>query len=274
MTHANEYLEYAQLLADLARLRLQLLFQLTPLKMGLQTKEGGTPVTRADIEIETAIHNLISERYPHHAFLGEELGEKSSAAPQANTHYWVVDPIDGTAAFTQGKPLFTTLIGLLVEGSPLLGVIENPVLQERWFSCGNGTWLTKGACLRENALPCSTSAIIDLANARLSCTTPEMFRTKGEQSVFKQLRSQVKTMSWGGDAYAYGLLASGHIEIILESDLKFHDVAALIPIVKNAGGCISDWQGNELKSGAAFDGQCLATANQSLHESCLALVHG
>lgn len=225
----------------------------------VDTKIGNYPVTVADSQIEEVLRYWINEHYPTHGIIGEELANQ-----EAQSEYtWVIDPIDGTTAFTTGKPTFTTLIALLKDNQPILGIIDQAIINERFIgTMHQGSWL--------NDKQLQTNNVVTLNLARLNATTPFMFNAK-EYATFNKLAQQVKLTAWGGDAYAYALLASGYIDVILESDLKYYDVAALLPIVQMSGGIISDWHGNPITP--EFNGQCLACANLQLHNQVLELIN-
>ena len=226
----------------------------------IDNKSNATPVTIADKEIELRIRQLIQEHYPTHGIIGEEFDSIKGSCEFS----WVIDPIDGTVAFSCGKPSFTTLIALLQNGEPIYSLVDQSISEERF--CGSGKL---GA--RLNNQPIHTSQTRQLAGVRLNATTPYMFRTEAEQALFAKLKAQVKLASFGGDAYAFALLAAGHIDVIMEADLQYYDVAALIPLIEGAGGIISDWQGKTLTPN--FNGQCLASANAELHQQVLRLIN-
>lgn len=255
MGQTTSFLDRANQLLDEAGKLAREYFRM-PLDITL--KEGLYPVTQADTDIEMLIRAELSTHYPFHDILGEEYG----LTDLFSAYLWVIDPIDGTAAFAAGKPTFTSLIALYKDTKPLFGIIDQPILNERWVGvAGERTLLNQSIC--------EANIITDLSLARLSCTTPEMF-TKDAWRVFQGIRSQVASVSYGGDAYAYGLLAAGHIDVILEADLKFHDVAPLVPILEGADAVITDWAGDPLTPD--FDGTCIAAANRELHNKVLALM--
>lgn len=254
----SKFLEFANLLADEAAIISRKYFR-QPLV--IDNKSNNTPVTLADREIETKLRQLIREHYPEHGIIGEEFCNQ-----ETSSHFtWVLDPIDGTVAFSSGKPLFTTLIALLEDGQPLLSIINQPIIHERFIGVMNS-----GSCL--NGARITTSNTVKLSEVRLNATTPYMFKTAAEWASFDRLKSQVKLTSFGGDAYGFALLAAGHIDVIMEADLQYYDIAALVPVITAAGGLITDWQGNELT--ADFNGQCLACANAELHQKVLNLLNG
>lgn len=253
----KQLLDFANLLADNAAIISRKHFR-QPLM--IKTKANHSPVTIADCAIELKLRELIHHYYPQHGIIGEEFAN----AATTNEYCWVLDPIDGTVAFTSGKPTFTTLIALLQHEQPVLSVIDQPIIGERFSA------LT-GAAAYLNATQCLTSSqVMSLEQARLNATTPAMFTTSGEQDKFNKLQQSVKLTSFGGDAYGFALLAAGHIDIIMEANLEYYDVAALIPLVGASGGIISDWQGKPLTRD--FNGQCLASANQQLHHQVLNLI--
>ncbi|MBM3503789.1 MAG: histidinol-phosphatase [Alphaproteobacteria bacterium] len=216
----------------------------------VDTKADQSPVTVADRGAELAIRDLIGRRFPDHGIIGEEFPAVRSDAE----HVWVLDPVDGTRAFVAGKPLFATLIALVSRNRPILGVIDQPVLGERWLGAvGRGTTMN-GAAVR-------TRRVSSLDQALLSATSPEMF--EGADAVaFERLKRAVRQNHWGGDAYGYALLASGQIDLVVESRLKFYDYAALVPVIEEAGGAIRDWAGQPLS--AASDGHVLAVGDAGL----------
>jgi myo-inositol-1(or 4)-monophosphatase len=206
------------------------------------------------------MRETIEAAFPDHGLLGEEHGlEREHAA-----YRWVLDPIDGTRAFITGRPVFGTLIALLHEGVPILGVIDQPVTGERWIGqAGEPTRFRGpfGGTPRTRACP-------DLASAELSCTAPEMLGA--HQPAWQSLARGVARVSWGGDCYAYGLLALGCIDIVAECDLKTWDWAALVPVIEGAGGRITDWAGAPLRPGG--DGRVLAVGDPDLLEPALSLL--
>jgi histidinol phosphatase-like enzyme (inositol monophosphatase family) len=210
-----------------------------------------SPVTVADRAAEQAMRDLISARFPDHGIHGEEGGADRADRP----YCWVLDPIDGTRAFITGRPLFGTLIGLLHEGRPVLGVIDQPITGERWLGVAGAPTQFRGASIRAGARRCPV-----LAGAELSATSPDMFGAARAQ--FDRLAARVRRVTWGGDCYAYGLLALGHIDVIAERDLKIWDWAALVPVVEGAGGRMTDWQGRPLTPGCI--GEALAVGDPAL----------
>ncbi|XP_072999187.1 bifunctional phosphatase IMPL2, chloroplastic [Typha latifolia] len=200
-------------------------------------KEDLSPVTIADREAEEAMVSIILESFPSHAVFGEENGWRCKE--KSADYVWVLDPIDGTKSFITGKPLFGTLIALLHMGKPVVGIIDQPVLRERWVGIsGRKTTL--------NDREVSTRACSILSQAYLYTTSPHLFSGDAEQA-FVRVRNKVKVPLYGCDCYAYALLASGHVDLVVESGLKPYDFLSLVPVIEGAGGLITDWKGNRLQ---------------------------
>ena len=195
---------------------------------------------------------VLSARFPEHAILGEEGGEERSGA----RYRWVLDPIDGTRAFITGRPTFGTLVALLDGDVPVLGLIDQPITGERWLGVAGRPTTFRGLFGRAGCRSCRT-----LAEAELSCTSPAIFQP-AERPRWDGLAGQVRRVSWGGDCYAYGLLALGQIDVVAEATLKLWDWAALVPVIEGAGGSITDWAGHKLHPGS--DGTVLALGDPAL----------
>lgn len=234
--------------------------------LGADDKSDESPVTVADRKAEEVLRAFLVEATPEFGIIGEEFPAHNSNAK----YVWVIDPIDGTRAFITGRTSFTTLLGLLEDGKPILGFIDQPILQERWFGGQGVPTMFKSAF---GGTP-GTKADVKLADAELSCTSPEMIEAAGPTALhrFNLLKQAAKRVYWGGDAYAFGLLALGQIDLVAEHDLKPWDWAALAPVIEAAGGVVTDWSGNKLKLGC--DGSVLASANPALHDAALAVLRG
>lgn len=199
-------------------------------------KDDLSPVTIADRNAEESMVSIILENFPSHAIFGEENGWKCKK--DSADYVWVLDPIDGTKSFITGKPLFGTLIALLYKGKPILGVIDQPILKERWIGMdGKKTTL--------NGKEISTRSCDKLSLAYLYTTSPHLFIGEAEEA-FTRLRKEVKVPLYGCDCYAYALLASGFVDLVIESGLKPYDFLSLVPVIEGAGGSITDWKGNKL----------------------------
>ena len=222
----------------------------------VESKADASPVTIADRESEQALRAAIETRYPTHGIRGEELGIARGDAD----HLWVLDPIDGTRSFITGKPLFVTLIGLVHQGRPIVGVIDQPISRERWVGAAG-----IGATL--NGAPARTRQMTELSRAALFCTGPEW--CKGDDiAAFQRLNAAVGMTQYSADAYAFGLLASGWIDIVVECGLEPHDFVAAIAVIEGAGGVITDWDGAPLD--CARKSNVLAAANPALHAAARA----
>ncbi|MBO9671038.1 MAG: histidinol-phosphatase [Sphingobium sp.] len=210
----------------------------------IDTKSDASPVTEADKAAEIAMRDIIEKQRPGDGIIGEEYGTTRPDAART----WVLDPIDGTRSFIAGRPIFGTLIALMQDGWPLIGIIDQPIIGERWIGAmGQPTTL--------NGKPVTTRRCRDLDQAILATTGPQYFAGhRGEH--FSILAGQCRDTVWGGDCYNYALLASGHIDIVVESGLKLHDLAALVPVVEGAGGRMCDWSGEPLTD--ASDGDVIA----------------
>ena len=250
----HEGLAFAEDLADAARPIAMRHFR-RPLDVA--TKGDGSPVTVADRGIEEVLRALIAERYPEHGIYGEEFGATVAAST------WVIDPIDGTKSFVTGMPLFGTLIALVEDERPMLGVIDMPALRERWTGTADGTHF--------NGRPVWTSSQRSLAGARLYTTSPDAFSPEGRR-VFDQLARRTALCRFGGDCYAYGLLASGHCDLVVEEGLQPYDFMALICVVEGAGGVVTDWDGSPL--GLHSGGRIVAAATRQVHAEALAVLSG
>jgi myo-inositol-1(or 4)-monophosphatase len=218
------------------------------------------PVTAADRAAETAIREAIAELYPSHGILGEEYG-----ALRAEADYcWVIDPIDGTRAFIVGQPLWGTLIGLKRDGAPLLGLMDQPFVGERFFSGEREAFIRHGGTTR----PMRTRLCPTHRDALLTASSPDLFTTDEERERFDTLARAVRLRRFGGDCYNYCLLALGQVDLVVEAGLKSYDILPLMPIIERAGGIVSTWDGGDAKDG----GRILAAGDKRLHEAALKLL--
>jgi histidinol phosphatase-like enzyme (inositol monophosphatase family) len=215
------------------------------------------PVTEADREAEKAIRTLLKTARPQQGVVGEEFDE----IPSVDGYSWFIDPIDGTRAFMAGLPVWTTLIALVdPEGEPVIGVIDQPVLGERYLGWPGGAALE---CAGQRQ-PIRVSQGRDLRTSVIATTDPFIF-TPSEQGAWNHLRAAAQISRYGLDAYAYARLAAGTIDLVAESGLKPWDVAALIPVVRGAGGLATDWRGGPPQLG----GQFVCAANEAILEQAL-----
>ncbi len=252
----SEYLAFANSIADEAR---EIARRYHRRSKKQWTKPDNTWVTEADCKIEEMARAMVSERYADHEFFGEEYGDTASEGGLK----WCLDPIDGTIAFVYGLPTFGVLIALTWNSEPILGIIELPAMKERW--CG-----ARSATTTWNGQFCQANAEKTLESTAVFATSIDMF-SDDEREVFNRVSLHAKERRFGADCYAYGLLASGCVDIVMEADMKPYDSMALAPVVEGAGGVITNWDGAPLTLNSGT--RVLATSNQKLHDECLELIH-
>jgi len=241
-------------LADLAGAAIRPLFRG---QWSEEKKADRSFVTEADRAAEAAMRRLIEAEFSADGIIGEEYGTRNEGAGRQ----WVLDPIDGTTSFIAGRPIFGTLIALLQDGWPVLGIIDQPISGERWVGrIGQPTLF--------NGKPAQARPLKELSEAVLATTSPHLF-TNEEADAFMSVAKQVaeKKIVFGGDCYNYGLVASGHVDVVIEAGLKLYDYAALVPVVEGAGGMMADWQGNPLDAGS--DGTVIALGDPARLEDVL-----
>jgi myo-inositol-1(or 4)-monophosphatase len=255
----DELLAFAETLADAARAIVVRYFRsdLAVVHKAAETPRT-QPVTVADRAAEAAIRELIEAHYPEHGIVGEELG---SARAEAEWQ-WLIDPIDGTRAFIAGFPLFGTLIGLTRAGEPVLGVIDQPLLGERFAGSRKGAFL--------NRAPVRTRACARLEDAVLATTDAAMMTTPARRVAFEGLRRRAAVTQFGGNCYAYAMLAVGAVDLVIEGDLKPWDVGALVPVVEAAGGVIAAWDGGP----ALASSLVVACGDRALYDQVAPLLRG
>jgi histidinol phosphatase-like enzyme (inositol monophosphatase family) len=245
MTDAD--LDLAGRLADAAGAAIRPFFR-KPFAM--EAKADLSPVTEADRAAEAAMRAILHAERPDDGVIGEEYG---SDRPDAE-RVWVLDPIDGTRSFVAGRPIFGTLVAMLKRGKPVLGMIDQPISGERWLGAvGRATTL--------NDAQIRTRRCEGIAQAHLATTGPGYF-TPESWTAFERVRVAARDTLWGGDCYNYGLLAAGHLDLVVEDGLKLYDFAALVPIVEGAGGAMRDWKGNLLDMHS--DGKVIAVGDAGL----------
>lgn len=252
-------------LADLARgLSLQWFGQ--PLTVDI--KADDSPVTLADRGVEAALREHLAGRHPRHGILGEEHGRERLDAE----YVWVIDPIDGTRSFISGLPLWGTLLALLHHGRPVLGLVDVPALGERWSRALGGPTRHRNdhrAPGRQDL--CRTSGLTELSRARLYATSPDIF-SAAQFEAFQRLTAQVAMRRYGGDCYAYGLLASGQVDLVVEAGLQPYDYLSMVTVIEGAGGVITDWAGQPLTMHS--EGDVVAAASPELHRLALGVLAG
>jgi myo-inositol-1(or 4)-monophosphatase len=229
-------------------------------KSKLGSKPLFDPVTEADRNAETVIRDLIKSEYPQDGILGEEHGSE----PGTSGRTWIVDPIDGTRAFITGRHTWGTLIALCEDGVPILGLIDQPVLKERFVGVHGSAELVSA----EGRRNLTTRRCAALSTAVVSTTHPWGYFSRDERAAFEQVCEKARMSYFGGDCYGYALLAMGFIDVIIEGRLAPWDVAALVPIIENAGGVITDWTGNRFSNG----GNVIAAGDARVHAETVKLL--
>ena len=219
-------------------------------------KTGFDPVTQADKGAEQAIRALIARERPDDGILGEEFGRVEGSG-----RLWVIDPIDGTRAFITGNTQWGTLIALNEGGKPVLGVLDQPVTHERFLGTGDAAEMHSPDGVAKLATrPCAA-----LSEAVLMTTHPWDYFSAAEQDAFRRLSHACRLTRFGGDCYAYALVAMGFVDLVVESSLHPWDIQAIIPIVEGAGGLVTDWQGKDCAQG----GRVIAAGDKRVHAAAL-----
>lgn len=253
----ERFLDFAHRLADAARGETMARWAAGCVVEGKAGALDFDPVTEADREGERVMRAMIEAAWPDHGIAGEEFGE----TPGAGRFGWSLDPVDGTRSFICGLPSWTTLIALLDEGRPVVGIIDAPALGERYSAAGGCGHIHAAG----GVAPLKVSGCTDLAEARLSTTDPFILGDSGFEA-FDRLRRAARTTRYGLDAYGYARLAAGSLDLVVESCLKPHDYNALVPVVEAAGGIIGNWTGgNDLS-----DGRIIAAASPALFAAAVA----
>jgi inositol-phosphate phosphatase/L-galactose 1-phosphate phosphatase/histidinol-phosphatase len=260
VSEAVRYLALAERLADAAGEIIRPYFRAD---LNVERKADASPVTIADREAEQAMRAIIEAECPDHGIRGEEFPDIESNGEWQ----WILDPIDGTKLFITGIPLFGTLIALARNGKPVIGVVDQPINGERWVGSLDGTATFNGNAIKTNSRD-------SLAGAKLFTTS--LYEYDPDQiPAFERLANATALTRQGTDCYAFAMLAMGFVDIVTETNLNEWDMAAHIPIIENAGGIVTDWQGQPLR----FDGQikietAIAAANPTLHAQALAILQG
>jgi myo-inositol-1(or 4)-monophosphatase len=229
-------------------------------RMQVEDKGGQRfdPVTLADRAAERAMREMIGRRFPEHGIHGEEEGRAPGSSPLT----WVLDPIDGTRAFITGLPQWGTLIALNDGEHPRIGIMNQPFTGERFLGMPSGSWL--------NGKPIQVSPCPSLGQARISCTSPQIFTEPKQLEAFNRVADRVRLVRYGGDCYAYCMVACGHIDAVIEAGLKPYDIQALMPIIASAGGIVTTWDGGDPQHG----GTIVACGDKRLHVEILRCLDG
>jgi inositol-phosphate phosphatase / L-galactose 1-phosphate phosphatase / histidinol-phosphatase len=247
----SKELDLAKKLADCAR---DIVLPYFRQPLDIISKADDSPVTIADREAEQAMRALIKNTFPDHGILGEEFGQENIDAD----YVWALDPIDGTKSFITGTPLFGTLVSLLKAGSPVIGIIDMPALNERWVGCDGRPTTFQGKNV--HVRPCAS-----LDKAWLYATSPHMFES--DFPAFEKVRKQTHCALYGIDCYAYGLLANGACDLVIEATMGIYDFCALAPVVAGAGGTMTDWRGGALN--LQSDGRVVAAGDPAMSRAAL-----
>lgn len=255
-------MDFAHDLADLSAAAILPYFRRSLIVKNKHAGGGFDPVTAADRAAERVIRAEIANRFPEHGVLGEEF----AALEGAGRYQWIVDPIDGTRAFIMGSPLWGTLIGLVDNSKPVLGLMDQPFTRERFWA-DRRTARMRGPDGKTRRL--KTRSCSGLAEAVLTSTHPDLFSSPDERAAFSRVKGRARMTRYGGDCYGYCLLAAGFVDAVVEAGLKPHDVAALIPIIESAGGRITTWDNKSALQG----GRILATGDQRVHREALSLLN-
>ena len=254
---AVDFTAFVDRLADVAGEKILPFFRTN---MAVSHKGMGAfdPVTEADRAAETAMRTLIGRHFPNHGIIGEEHGNERTDAE----YVWVLDPIDGTKSFINGMPTWGTLIGLLRFGEPVFGLMHQPFIRER-FSGDGGAAQYRGPA---GARDLRVRACANLKDALLQTTSPRLMN-EADRAKFGRVEGAVKLSRYGGDCYAYCMLAAGQIDLVIETELKPHDILPLIPIITGAGGTVTSWDG-----GPPTEGRVVAAGDKRVHEQALKML--
>ncbi|MEE9334662.1 MAG: inositol monophosphatase family protein [Granulosicoccaceae bacterium] len=256
--NAAQFVDHANHLADISR---AILREEINQPRVVTVKSDATPVTPTDQKVERALRAAINEAYPEHGIVGEEYDDQHTDSD----FVWVLDPIDGTMSFVAGLPTFCTLIALTWKGSPILGVMDSPITQERWVGADGF-----GSTLNGKTIQSRSCKALEHAIAQTS--SPLYFESNTEIAAYDRMVNAVQFLIFGGGCQAFGRIADGYIDVAYETAHDIHDYLALVPIINNAGGVISDWQGNSLTltSGSQF----LASGDPALHKRAIEILNG
>jgi myo-inositol-1(or 4)-monophosphatase len=220
------------------------------------------PVTEGDRAGERIIRQMIEERYPDHGIHGEEYGIKEGRS----SFTWVLDPVDGTRSFVCGMPTWATLIGLSCDGKPVVGLMNQPVVGDMFYGSPEGAWHD----YRGQTSAIATRKGVTLSRASIGTTAPELYRDADNQRRFQKLRAPAQLTRYGGDAYFFCMMASGHIDIAMDCGLQPYDITPLLPIVTGAGGHAAEWTGGDLSRG----GNVITAGSRQLLDEALAIMSG
>ena len=232
----------------------------TGLAVDNKLSAGFDPVTEADKGAEKVIRAIIAEAFPDHAIIGEEWGTTGESR-----YSWIIDPVDGTRAFISGAPVWGTLIGFAIDGVATAGLMSQPFIGETFLAVPGHSRYERGGLTQPNRV----SGLADLGPARVFTTTPKLFNTPEYLRKWHAVEAATRLQRFGMDCYGYALLASGHADLVIEPYLNTYDIAALVPIIREAGGAIACWDGSEPTAG----GNVVAAASHALLDQTLELIN-
>ncbi len=258
MNNYEELINFSHLLADAAKIEIKKQFRMSDSWEIKPTKNNKRPqiVTNTDIECEKIIRNLINKKFPSHGIIGEEMGSENTSSE----FVWVIDPIDGTKAFVAGLPVFGSMIGLMKNNTPYIGLIDQPITGERIWGGINGSYLNKK--------PIKTRKFDSIKNTICAITDPAMFLDE-DNLIYQKINENVLYVRHGTDCWGYAMCASGTIDLVVEKDLELWDIVAAEAILSGAGGIISSWD----KSKAASDRSVIAAANIETYDYFINLIN-
>jgi myo-inositol-1(or 4)-monophosphatase len=255
-------IDFASFIDDLATVSGDIIMPFFRTALAVEHKPGDRgfdPVTEADRAAEAAMRKLIARTFPHHGIVGEEYGSERTEAE----YVWALDPIDGTKSFISGMPAWGTLIGLARDGQPVFGMMHQPFTGERFTGDGAAAWYRGPAGKRDlRVRPCA-----GVREAVLFTTSPRLM-SDPDRVAFERVEQQARLSRYGGDCYAYCMVAAGHVDLVIETELKSHDVMALVPIVIGAGGIMTTWDNGPPQHG----GRIVAAGDKRVHAEALRLL--
>ena len=252
-----ELLKFANSFADLSK---SILKKYYFKNFKVEEKTDGTLVTEIDKKIESKFRSLLKRKFPSHGVIGEEFENYHDE----NEYVWIIDPLDGTHSFISGKPLFGTLICCMRNKTPIIGLIDIPIMNQRWFGA-------KGFGVQFNSKKCKIKKVKKKFRDLIMCSTSLLMFNDKQQNKIKKIYEKVKIPVFGTDCYAYGLLLSGKVDLIVEANMKPWDYMAQTFLIKEFGGCISDWNGNELNLDS--NGKVVASYDPNHHKTILGLLN-
>ncbi|HVV60448.1 MAG TPA: histidinol-phosphatase [Pseudolabrys sp.] len=254
-------IDFAAFVDELATVSGETIMPFFRTALSVENKKAGgfDPVTAADRAAEAGMRTLIRRTFPDHGIVGEEYGDERADAE----YVWVLDPIDGTKSFIAGMPAWGTLIGLMRFGEPVFGMMHQPFTRER-FSGDGGAAYYRGASGKRDL---RVRACAALGDALLATTSP-LLMNEPDRAIFGKVEKQVKLSRYGGDCYAYCMLAAGQIDLVIETEIKPYDIIPLIPIIAGAGGIITTWEDGPAQNG----GRIIAAGDRRVHEAALKIL--